>query len=195
MKKFISDIKGFEKCDDFIIYDDGRIFSLNKKDFMNLSTDSKGYLYIDLRRYNPIIKCPKIHRLVMLAFSEDKPKEQINHKDGNKHNNHIKNLEWCTNKENRIHAIETGLKNEVGYKIAQYDLEHNLLNLFDTCTEAMLFLGKNPKRPGQIGSVIRGERKTAYGYIWKQYNGSTTIAGVQVHSSEWKQGEPEKVKI
>ena len=51
------------------------------------------------------------HRLVMLCFEprEDADKLQVNHKDGNKLNNSLENLEWCTNQENRIHACENNL--------------------------------------------------------------------------------------
>lgn len=188
-RKFLSDIEGFENCSDYIIYEDGSLFSLKTNAFLHCSTDSKGYLFIGLKCCSNSIKSPKIHRLVMLAFSNEEPKLQINHKDGNKLNNHIENLEWCTNEENRKHAIETGLKDEVQYYIAQYDLDYNLLNVFRTCREALEYLGKNKNSSGNIGRAIKGKRKTAFGYIWKQYSGSTTIAGMQVHSSGWKQGE------
>ena len=60
--------------------------------------------------YLKIIKLEKIHRLVAIYFipnPENKP--QVNHKDGNKLNNHIDNLEWNTSQENNRHAWDIGL--------------------------------------------------------------------------------------
>ena len=52
-----------------------------------------------------------IHRLVAMEFIEQRSKDQteVNHKDGNKHNNHVRNLEWVTCQENKDHASRTGL--------------------------------------------------------------------------------------
>lgn len=68
-----------------------------------------GYLRVSLSINNS----PKeflIHRLVAGAFIENPlNKPCVNHKDGNKHNNSVNNLEWCTYSENTRHAISTGL--------------------------------------------------------------------------------------
>lgn len=168
MKRNLSEIKGFENCNKYVIYDNGKLFSLKINKFLKGSIDSKGYLYYDLRSENAIYKCPKAHRLVMMAFSKDMKKEQINHKNGIKTDNRIENLEWCTNRENRIHAIKDKLKNEINYGILQYDLNGNFIKKYDTCKQAMEELNIKSKNYGNIGRAVRGKRKTAYGYIWKQ---------------------------
>lgn len=175
MKKDLSEVKGFENCKGYILHDDGSLYSPKTQRFLKPLKDSKGYLYYDLRRKKVKYKCPKVHRLVMLAFSNDEEKEEINHKDGNKSNNSIENLEWCDHVQNRKHAIYMKLKNEVDYGIAQYDLDGNLLRVYTTCRDALKALGKNYDQSGNIGRVVRGKRRTAFGFVWKQYEGSTTI--------------------
>lgn len=54
----------------------------------------------------------RIHRLVLEAFGKPQPAEnyEVNHIDGNKANNCLENLEWCTPQENTAHAFNTGLR-------------------------------------------------------------------------------------
>lgn len=78
----------------------------------------KGYLFLCIGRPVSERKRYSIHRIVATAFIPN-PKNlpQVNHKDANKLNNHVDNLEWCTNKENSIHAQAHGLiKGFVGEK-------------------------------------------------------------------------------
>lgn len=74
---------------------------------INNNTGYKFYqLYLNKKMYNK-----PIHRLVMETFVPNPLLLQyINHKDGNKHNNELSNLEWCTNEYNHEHATSTGLK-------------------------------------------------------------------------------------
>lgn len=112
-------IKGYEKL--YQISDLGRVRSLDKK-ILHLGSyrtikgkiikshiNSKGYYRIDLHD-NKKKKKYLISRLVGFAFiSIIKNKPNINHKDGNAQNNNASNLEWCTQKENVIHAMKMGL--------------------------------------------------------------------------------------
>src|SRR3990167_6659485 len=78
--------------------------------------DKDGYLKV-LIRNNEIVKYLFIHRLVAISFMENQyNKPQVNHIDGNKKNNVVENLEWCSAHENRLHAYKIGLQSKVGEK-------------------------------------------------------------------------------
>lgn len=74
-----------------------------------------GYLGITVHTTEGF-KSQLLHRLVAKVFIPGDFDLQINHKDGNKHNNTIDNLEWCTSRENLMHALETGLHKRGGDK-------------------------------------------------------------------------------
>lgn len=65
------------------------------------------YLYVNLY-HDGNSSMRAVHRLVLEAFSEKCPDVDCNHKDLNRQNNHITNLEWCTRKENLKHAEQNG---------------------------------------------------------------------------------------
>ena len=74
--------------------------------------DGRGYKHVSLR-IDPDIKAKSyyVHRLVLETFSaeHDEHKTDVNHIDGDKGNNRLDNLEWCTRSENNYHAYNTGL--------------------------------------------------------------------------------------
>lgn len=89
----------------------GRVKSLKfgKERILKPSLIGNGYRAV-LIHLDKKVKCHTIHKLVALAFipnPDNKP--QVNHKDGDKLNNHMSNLEWLTAKENTNHAWSTGL--------------------------------------------------------------------------------------
>lgn len=144
----------------------------SKKKQYNISTgtqNSKGYMQFTIHTKDGKWKIKLVHRLVAELFCENddsKHKTQVNHKDGNKTNNCIDNLEWVTPKENTAHAIATGLSSITKKPIYQIDTTTNeILNTFSCLKEALDFIGKKYKR--SIEDVCKGKRKTAYGYKWK----------------------------
>ena len=88
----------------YIVYTDGRVWS-NFTNKFKTAVNSRGYLAVNLSG-----KLIKVHRLVAESFipnTENKP--QVNHIDGNKHNNDVSNLQWVTASENGKHAYANGL--------------------------------------------------------------------------------------
>ena len=75
--------------------------------------NKKGYKQVTLYDDNGKPKTMRVHKLVALAFIENEDNlPQINHKDGNKQNNCVDNLEWISNYNNIQHAIKNGLINQ-----------------------------------------------------------------------------------
>jgi len=98
---------------------------------LNLYINHEGYYAICLRfgGKNSKAKALKIHREVAKAFIPNPNNLRVvNHKDGNKLNNCVNNLEWCTDSENTIHAYKTGLIkaqrgcNKIGSKLTEKEV-------------------------------------------------------------------------
>lgn len=95
--------------DIIIIRKDGKPYSRKSK-ILKPFYDKDGYLRIEL---NKVGNCKKfyVHRLVAMTFLENRfNKEQVNHINAIKDDNRIENLEWCTNQENRNHAVKNKLQ-------------------------------------------------------------------------------------
>ena len=102
----IKDIKGFEGL--YKVTSDGKVYSVRSKIFLKPRIKEE-YETLKLT-VNYKRKSFSVHRLVAAAFLEnDLELETVNHKDGNKLNNHVSNLEWCSRPDNIKHAYRTNL--------------------------------------------------------------------------------------
>ena len=162
------DIAGYEGL--YRVSNLGNVESLVTGKVLKKLPHSTGYHAVVLYKNRKPKRCI-LHRLVAEAFipnPENKP--TVNHKNGDKHDNCITNLEWATHKENQQHAFRTGLKVGVNYKnnklstpVSQYDLNMNLIRIYPSMNEA--------ERCGfscaDICKCCKGKNKTSGGYIWR----------------------------
>jgi hypothetical protein len=109
-----------------------------------------------------------VHRLVaeaFLPFAPDRP--FVNHIDGDKRNNALENLEWCTRSENMQHAYDTGLlvsnKNAVIGTCVLTGVER----VFASQIEGEILLSRSGRQSSAIHNCLTGKSKTAYGYRWR----------------------------
>ena len=140
----------------------GRIKSLwyGREKILKPCEDGQGYLQVFLCKGGKK-SVYKIHKLIALTFIKNElNKPCINHKDENKQNNKIDNLEWCT------HIYNT--RYSQAKKVKQYDKEDKLIRKWDCMAEASLELNIDRSH---ISSCCQGKRKTAGGYIWRYENG------------------------
>ena len=91
--------------DDYEITRNGEIINKTNNHMLTPQPNGKGYLRVKIDG-----KLQFVHRLVATKYIPNPNNyEQVNHKDGNKLNNCVDNLEWVSNQMNRTHAVETGL--------------------------------------------------------------------------------------
>ena len=107
-EKWLNNIEGFSGYE---ISDHGRVKNIKKGFICKLTLDkSTGYMVVNLRGDDGFRHVKKVHTLVARAFIPNpENKRVVNHKDTDKTNNNVWNLEWATDSENMLHAFQNGL--------------------------------------------------------------------------------------
>jgi len=144
---------------------------IRKSQLIKPNPGRRGYLYVSLGGYNR--QTFTVHRLVAIAFIPNpKKKPQVNHKDGDKNNNRVSNLEWMTNYENHMHArglglypSSAGVNNPKNKAVVVIKLDGTLVGEFFSTVEACHQLNI-PSRANAV-KVLKGQRKHTHGYIFK----------------------------
>lgn len=150
-----------ETIGNYTYYTDGRVYSHKKKMFLTGNIDKDGY-----NRIKQNGKYEGRHIVIARVFIPNPDNlPQVNHKDENPLNNCVDNLEWCTAEYN----INYGTRNKrvaekLSKKIAQYTLDGRLVKIWDSMMDIERELGY---AAGHICRCCKGQRKTAYGFIWK----------------------------
>ena len=163
------DIKGYEGL--YQVSNRGRVKSLwfGKENILKPGS-CRGYLHIGLSK-NGEYKQYMVHRLVAQAFlSNPNNLSVINHKDENKTNNSIENLEWCDHKYN----INFGTRNQrcaekmtngkLSKPVLQYEKSGEFVREWKSTRDVQRNLGF---ANSSISRCCNGKLKTSYGFIWK----------------------------
>lgn len=177
-------VKGLEN---YLIDKNGNVYSKYYKCLLKQRLNHKGYYRVALRQkgYNKRKREFFVHRLVALTFIPNPDNlPQVNHKDENKLNNYVENLEWCDNKYNCLYgtAIQRAVLKRRGrviadsqkqriklgqpkrIKINQYTLEGKFVRSYDSINDTK----KYGLVPSCVRRVVMGERKKHKNFIFRR---------------------------
>lgn len=167
-----------QNLSNYDILEDGTIINLLSNTIQTQRDNGNGYQIVSLYTDDQQRKNFYVHRLVAMAFLPN-PKNLpcVNHKDENKQNNVVANLEWCDYQYNINYGTRnlrmTETKKQKGYTIPKTAIKivmkdkktKEIIQTFSSIKEAGRFLGKSPSH---INEAIHKKRKSAYGYLWEE---------------------------
>lgn len=169
-------IKDYENC--YVVSNTGIVKSLKrvneygyhlKEHIMHQTIDRNGYCKVYLTKYGKS-KSKLVHRLVAEAFIPNPNNfPEINHKDENKANNMVDNLEWCTHKYNSNYGTRTSkiipkTIEKTRKPVKQIDEDGNVIKIWYSMNEASRKLGIIQQN---ISKCCQGTRQHAGGYKWE----------------------------
>lgn len=163
MKEIWKDIKGYGGR--YQVSNMGRVRSFARGAERILKPDyGYGYYRVSLQK-NKEVKRTFVHRLVADAFLENPNNLPIiNHKDENRGNNNVENLEWCTQKYNLNYGTRNEKLSARAKRVGQFSLSGELIEVHRSVMIAAKKLGYDY---GLIYKCCRDEIKKVYGFVWK----------------------------
>ena len=168
----------------YAITDKGELWSEKSNRFLKKCTTNSGYYFVTLTK-DGWSKPYLIHRLVASAYLGVDLDEVVNHKDGNKLNNSVSNLEWCTYKENTKHAYDTGLRNrEVvnSYRSIDNDTCHKICAMLEEGARNKDICSALNLKPTAVSNIKAGKdyRDISCEYNFRKIPSSNRIAESKV---------------
>lgn len=159
------DIKDYENYE---VSNLGRIRNKKTGRILKLDKTKYGYFQIVLSK-NGTIRRARVHRLVAEAFLPNPNKyPEVNHKDEDKTNNKVDNLEWCTAEYNNSYGTRIKRVVEKNSKpVLQYDFSGKFIKEFSSVSDAAEEIGVSL---GTLSGALTGQQKTSKGYLWKYKN-------------------------
>ncbi len=159
----ITEIRFVNDFPSYAVTRDGRIWSFKSKGWLKPKIRKDKYKSVSLSNEGKR-KGFYVHRIVASAFLPNPLNfPVVNHIDGDKGNNNVENLEWCTNSHNTIHAYETDLITPFKRKVRCIETDQ----IYESIEMAASVSGA---QKGHICSVCRGRRPNAGGYRWEYVN-------------------------
>jgi len=165
MNRKWKDIKDFEEL--YQVSDDGLIISKKTYKLLTATISKDGYLRVTLYKF-PTTYRKLVHRLVAEAFIPNPGNlPVVMHIDNNKQKCIVSNLMWGTHRENTQAAMRDNLySTNKAVSINQYSKQGTYIATYNSAGDACRSIGKIGCS-SHISAACRGERQTAYGYIWK----------------------------
>lgn len=158
----IYDIPGYEGS--YLISEDGQIWNKKTGAAMHGNVNSHGYMVFSLTQNGKKKDC-KLHRLLAMTFIPNpEGYECVNHIDGNKLNNSLGNLEWCTKGYNNRHAREELDIDFAAKPVCQKTLSGSVVAIWANQSVAAKSIGITPVC---ISRCCEGLAETAGGYRWE----------------------------
>ena len=160
--------KNIEESTNYEVSNYGNIRNTKSGQILNPGESGNGYKQVALKmKASNKFEKRYVHRLVSFYWLENpENKREVNHINLDKTDNRVENLEWITSSENQKHKYQNRDYRTSNRKVAQMDLNNNIIAVFDSVAAAAQAMGATRQGIDKVCKGIYG-RKTAHGFKWK----------------------------